>query len=383
MNSRAKHVSECAKRFSVSSKDLIDLISLFRESIDSMSESSSVNASSNAEKLRLKPGGIRDPSTDRFIKAFTPPPKKKSAFGTKKSKNTKGKSKDLAIGNNGMTTKLKNTGQELQTCISESVGKIQSIGSKSPAASRANGLPKSEPSFSRSSSSMSFEIPEDEDFQSTKVRVSLQQTRIAIGKKRKLQQDVLDELGDDLNEAKALSLSLKRDSRSAVAEIEEDDNRNRVTTTSIVLSSASSRSSAEPDTYTRVAEKCPNYSKMALDDLKRIASDFGLRTNTPRRLIEHQLKTIWEQTHKISKPKDSTCQDSDKVPSQKVSETLAIQLRDYIRSQPTLYEPILCYRVLDFESTYARICAAIPSCKKTMLRQFFDSEGIVYTSFHS
>ncbi|KAJ2854346.1 hypothetical protein FB639_006386, partial [Coemansia asiatica] len=56
MNSRAKHVSECAKRFSVSSKDLIDLISLFRESIDSMSESSSVNASSNAEKLRLKPG---------------------------------------------------------------------------------------------------------------------------------------------------------------------------------------------------------------------------------------------------------------------------------------------------------------------------------------
>ncbi|KAJ2865803.1 hypothetical protein FB639_005075, partial [Coemansia asiatica] len=383
-----------------------------------------------------------------------------------------------------------------------SVGKIQSIGSKSPAASRANGLPKSEPSFSRSSSSMSFEIPEDEDFQSTKVRVSLQQTRIAIGKKRKLQQDVLDELGDDLNEAKALSLSLKRgpdqllsksvqqrrrdagsksvdtfgssdilsskdaqslirhraleleridkevyeripytlmssqpqsskndadvessrlhaaskeeetqlwslaslesdgisdsrfsycpmfenfkvDSRSAVAEIEEDDNRNRVTTNSIVLSSASSRSSAEPDTYTRVAEKCPNYSKMALDDLKRIASDFGLRTNTPRRLIEHQLKTIWEQTHKISKPKDSTCQDSDKVPSQKVSETLAIQLRDYIRSQPTLYEPILCYRVLDFESTYARICAAIPSCKKTMLRQFFDSEGIVYTSFHS
>ncbi|KAJ2588557.1 hypothetical protein H4R99_007760, partial [Coemansia sp. RSA 1722] len=42
------------------------------------------------------------------------------------------------------------------------------------------------------------------------MRVSLQQTRIAIGNRGKKQQSVLDELDDDLNEAKALSLSLKR-----------------------------------------------------------------------------------------------------------------------------------------------------------------------------
>ncbi|KAJ1811181.1 hypothetical protein LPJ56_005834 [Coemansia sp. RSA 2599] len=142
-------------------------------------------------------------------------------------------------------------------------------------------------------------------------------------------------------------------------------------------------SSAGPGTRKQTIGACPSYAKMAVDDLKRVASEFGLRTNTPRRLIEHQLKTIWEQTHR--KPVSEDCahvRSGGDVPSQNVPEALATQLRDYIRSQPAIYEPILCYRVLDFESTYAQISAAIP-CKKAMLRRFFDSEGIVYTSFNN
>ncbi|KAJ1821883.1 hypothetical protein LPJ56_003163, partial [Coemansia sp. RSA 2599] len=204
--SRATHVSECAKRFSVSNKDLADLISIFRESIESMSETST-SASGGPEKKRAS-ASIRDSNTERFIKAFTPPPKKAPAQQAKRSRSAKGKDKDVVLGKS-TTTKPKKTGSALQMCISDSVGKIQQSESAVSAAGTAS-CPKPSQQLSRSSSSMCFEIPEDDDFQSTKVRVSLQQTRIAIGKKRRLRQDVLDELDDDLNEAKALSLSLKR-----------------------------------------------------------------------------------------------------------------------------------------------------------------------------
>ncbi|KAI8325259.1 hypothetical protein GQ54DRAFT_295516 [Martensiomyces pterosporus] len=71
---------------------------------------------------------------------------------------------------------------------------------------RRRSKPRSRPT----SASISFEISEDEDFQSTKLHVSMRQTTIAAQKLGKRQQEFLDELDDELNEAKALSLSLKR-----------------------------------------------------------------------------------------------------------------------------------------------------------------------------
>ncbi|KAJ2707765.1 hypothetical protein FB645_000538 [Coemansia sp. IMI 203386] len=596
--SRAAHVSECARRFSVSSKDLVDLINIFRESIESLSESSA-SAMGSVEVKRSKPR-VRDPTTDRFIKAFTPPMKKISAIQTKRSKDSKGKGKSAATGKS-LVAKPKRASAEPQACFPDSLNSIQSV---KPASSTTSAASSPKPSFpfSRSSSSVSFDIPEDDDFQSNKMRVSLQQTRIAIGNRGKKQQSVLDELDDDLNEAKALSLSLKRrsdqlpskpaqrrrdtgpksvdllassdvlssqdaqsfirhraleleridkelyerDSYAAsqpysVESVETVDSRLHVApedavqlwnlasldsenaidgrsiccpmfenfkmehlrhdntdeclahvldhilrslaqmnsssndgfgsidekslrsgymalvkaaresffrtsaslrcanwlsendgiaasdateevveketaaaAAAIVLSSSSvsasqSRSPVEdpnppisicsavpenanncsetPDLPTEAdagsgprkqpAEKCPNYTKMTVDDLKRVASDFGLRTNTPRRLIEHQLKTIWEQTHQISVSNDSACSGNDSVPSQSVPESLAEQLRTYIRSKTALYESILCYRVLDFETTYNQISAAVP-CKKAMLRRFFDNEASFY-----
>ncbi|KAJ1794073.1 hypothetical protein LPJ59_004612, partial [Coemansia sp. RSA 2399] len=60
---------------------------------------------------------------------------------------------------------------------------------------------------------MEFEIESDEEFQSTKMRVPLCQTRISLTQRQSIRKrEFLDELDDDLNEAKALSLSLVRTS---------------------------------------------------------------------------------------------------------------------------------------------------------------------------
>ncbi|KAJ1885620.1 hypothetical protein LPJ66_010025 [Kickxella alabastrina] len=131
------------------------------------------------------------------------------------------------------------------------------------------------------------------------------------------------------------------------------------------------------------APKMPNYAKMPLLDLKKIASEFGLRVNTSRRLIEHQLKAIWEQTCGGGSSNSSAIeieQQQQATPNQQVGETLVRQLREHIRGQPGLFEQILCYQVLQFDSVYQDILRSVP-CQKWMLRKFFDSEGIVYTSF--
>ncbi|KAJ2710708.1 hypothetical protein H4R19_003618 [Coemansia spiralis] len=57
---------------------------------------------------------------------------------------------------------------------------------------------------------LSIEIAEDDVFQSARVRVPLRQAAISVRRISKKQQEVLDELDDDLCEAKALSLSLTR-----------------------------------------------------------------------------------------------------------------------------------------------------------------------------
>ncbi|KAJ2079205.1 hypothetical protein GGI09_007946, partial [Coemansia sp. S100] len=61
------------------------------------------------------------------------------------------------------------------------------------------------------SSHVSLETDEyDDDFQVTKPRPALTQSRIAVRKVSKKQQEFLDDLDDELNVAKAMSLSLKR-----------------------------------------------------------------------------------------------------------------------------------------------------------------------------
>ncbi|KAJ2770226.1 hypothetical protein IWQ57_002758 [Coemansia nantahalensis] len=77
-----------------------------------------------------------------------------------------------------------------------------------PAASRAERrVPKK-----HTGKVLSFVVAEDDAFQSTRVRVPLRQAAISVRRISKKRQEVLDELDDDLCEAKALSLSLTRGS---------------------------------------------------------------------------------------------------------------------------------------------------------------------------
>ncbi|KAJ2822388.1 hypothetical protein FBU31_004609 [Coemansia sp. 'formosensis'] len=69
---------------------------------------------------------------------------------------------------------------------------------------------KSSQQLALAGSPVSLESDDDDDFQIAKPRPALTQSRIAVRKVSKKQQEFLDDLDDDLNVAKALSLSLKR-----------------------------------------------------------------------------------------------------------------------------------------------------------------------------
>ncbi|KAJ2156364.1 hypothetical protein GGF46_005238 [Coemansia sp. RSA 552] len=120
------------------------------------------------------------------------------------------------------------------------------------------------------------------------------------------------------------------------------------------------------------AEKMPAYLKMPIDELKSIAESYGLRVSTPRRLLAHQLETIWKQMHK-GEGSGAAAQERDADPG-----PLYAQLRRFIRSQPELYDRVLCYQVLEFDPLHRQISAQVP-CRKQELRRFLDLEGIVTT----
>ncbi|KAJ1989261.1 hypothetical protein GGI25_004803 [Coemansia spiralis] len=126
-------------------------------------------------------------------------------------------------------------------------------------------------------------------------------------------------------------------------------------------------------------DKQPNYTKMSIDELKRIAAGYGLRANTPKRLLVHQLGTIWERTHGSSSTKSSSAADKEEV-AQHEATKLYPRFREYIRSQRNLLESIICYQVLDFNATYQDINRHV-HCHRWMLRKFFDLEGISYSSY--
>ncbi|ORX69921.1 hypothetical protein DL89DRAFT_257220 [Linderina pennispora] len=121
--------------------------------------------------------------------------------------------------------------------------------------------------------------------------------------------------------------------------------------------------------------QCPNYAQMNLEDLKEMAEMYGLRTNTSKRLLVHQLTQIWERMHKDHS--NSSGEGTSRV--QNKVESLHSRLRAFIRSSTGIFEDVLCYKVLDFERVYQAVNASV-QCDRWMLRKFFDSEGIVYTS---
>ncbi|KAJ2726575.1 5'-flap endonuclease [Coemansia sp. Benny D115] len=594
---RAAHARACAKRYSVSDSDFIGLVDMFCESLDSMSEASSANKvgqSSRAPSKLESEESRRKSST--FLKAFSPQYKTFTSKDGVKSAKAKGK---CVSGKTGSALAKKTS---LSSWINghtaadsgESADECDFVSQSSTSAR----------SLSRASSSIMFEIPEDENFQSTKVRVNLKQSRIAVSKKDRRREEFLDEIDDDLNEAKALSLSLKRGPDSSADEYQQagvkrrsrsaksteeltrsdilaskeaqnyirqravalekmdagrfgpthssgqeihtgacstDEDSNAQSPDSRRLWSLGSRAkcASDSDCYEycpifdnynsrhsqhaaiadcveemidhllrsvtaermccpeddgarkedveeaalrsgymqllSVARKCfakqkgllrcknwvdantadcalcadaagdsdsivvlsssgesldcelpavsrpllsvcnkqttslptaslppplpknvqaipqtearssssvmPNYKRLPLDTLKQMAADYGLRTNTPRRLLEHQLETIWRRTHSLEDGAQLADVDADSGKQLAAEASLRRSLDGFIRSQPELYEQILCYRVLDFETVYQTVSRHVP-CHKWMLRRFFDSQGIVYSSYH-
>ncbi|KAJ2491673.1 hypothetical protein IWW37_002123 [Coemansia sp. RSA 2050] len=133
---------------------------------------------------------------------------------------------------------------------------------------------------------------------------------------------------------------------------------------------------------TSAVVKAPNYAKLAHAELQSLAEKYGLRTNTPRRLLIHQLQTIWEQTHDKRPSTDAASTSADKA-SERIEDVqlLFSRIRQHIRDNSDLFEQILCYRVLNFDAVYKDVSAAV-KCQKSVLRKFFDLEGIVYSSYH-
>ncbi|KAJ1936266.1 hypothetical protein FBU59_005108 [Linderina macrospora] len=123
------------------------------------------------------------------------------------------------------------------------------------------------------------------------------------------------------------------------------------------------------------SEQGPNYAQMDIETLQDIARMYGLRTNTPKRLLVHQLTQIWEQMHtgQLSSSNEGPPRVQTNI------EPLYRDLRAYIRSNTGILDDVLCYKVLDFERVYQAINASV-QCDRWMLRKFFDSEGIVYTA---
>ncbi|KAJ2241170.1 hypothetical protein GGI13_007432, partial [Coemansia sp. RSA 455] len=131
-----------------------------------------------------------------------------------------------------------------------------------------------------------------------------------------------------------------------------------------------------------VVVKAPDYTKLAHAELQGLAEKYGLRTNTPKRLLIHQLQTIWEQTNGKRSSADTVSTPSDPAPERIDNmQLLFSQIRQHIRSNSDLFEQILCYRVLNFDAVYKDVSAAV-KCQKSVLRKFFDLEGIVYSSYH-
>ncbi|PIA18173.1 hypothetical protein COEREDRAFT_96315 [Coemansia reversa NRRL 1564] len=595
-SSRIKHVKGCAAEHGLSAKELVTLIELFRESLDSSSRASAADAETSCGRpsaLAESQSSDSSCSCSSSRKALDLRPQRAKDSSTTNITIDNGQTKpiDSWFGHRRSKTSVQSKGNDEKLLINNNAHNGPSVHSK------------------KSRSSISFDIAEDNDFQTTKIRIPLRQTVLSTRRVGKKRQEALDEMDDDLNEAKALSLSLRhgselelskqrrvnskrKDARSKATEllsrsdilaskeaqsyirqravafrymdekretatrcvekfdsdasigpasvlptdselwrmasqdkmperrycsifegyhmchqrhvnedacvedlvehvikslalgchdngsethtlepVTEESLRNGyacvlqaahrglsrqlaalkcekwvgaqntanqekanvnisgcvVLSSSVSSSSSFSRKSNQPDISCSVVANQsenpvpyvaprtdsrsdsspdpnllpaqyrdyrlhtdimkPDYEKMSIDTLKQAAADYGLRVNTPKRLLIHQLKVIWERLHQVSENagpvnSNSYAQGRQELPTKEIDEieVLFAQLRKYIRGERDLYEQILCYQVLEFELVYQRVSGAVP-CHKKMLRKFFDSEGIVYSSY--
>ncbi|KAJ2499347.1 hypothetical protein GGH96_003573 [Coemansia sp. RSA 1972] len=533
---RPKHAKTCAAQHGLSSKDLTGLIEMFRESLGEPSLKSSHSTKSTTAS-----------HSSSFLRAFSPQPQKlATAKGSARSKGKRTVKQAFGGIVKPIDSWFGRQSSEEPESINSDIGALSRSQSRSAAQSPA--------------SLFVCDLSEDEDFQSTKPRIPLRQSAISVRRVGKKRQEVLDEFDDELNEAKALSLSLTRTpdatklsktppkrrgahttpremlNRSDILASEEaqsyirqraaalermdaerqstrqgysdlaaacavDASESQSTPTSnldcdcvdellghvlrslalgsqgpiqaadkntalldesslhegytqllqavrrgysrqvaalrcaewvdaevdtspkndapdqsIVLLSSSESASSLPESIgfrnislnagaqaspvqdtpavpsfrpppapssplqnkpAAARAKMPVYAKMSMDELKDAAARYGLRVNTSRRLLLHQLTAIWEQTHKS----DAAAGVAATEPStaQTATQQLHSQLRSYIQGHPDLYERILCYQALDFDSTHRQISSTVP-CQKSALRKFFDAEGIVSNS---
>ncbi|KAJ2805345.1 5'-flap endonuclease [Coemansia guatemalensis] len=193
---RVKHVKGCAAEHGLSAKELVSLIEMFRESLDNSSRSSAADVKTSSERssaLVESHNSDNSCSSNSFQQAIDQRPRKAKA--------------------NTATTITVDGGKTRS--IDSWFGNRKSEKSAQPA-SNDKALPINSSTYNGtvrrsqdSRNSISFDIEEDDDFKSTRVRIPLRQTILSARRVGKKRQEVLDEMDDDLNEAKALSLSLR------------------------------------------------------------------------------------------------------------------------------------------------------------------------------
>ncbi|KAJ1997779.1 hypothetical protein H4R26_005703, partial [Coemansia thaxteri] len=231
-NSRADHTRKCAKQHGMSDKDLYALVGMFRESLGS-STSTSDKDWSRREHSPPKSVAGEARASRAFLGAFC----HSSAQAVSPQAGSRGKGKKRPAANK--TTKDRLSTKPLD-------GWFERCSSAEPDC--ANDICETESQCSSSSEVLYAATTDDDDFQATKPRVVLTQTRIAVRRVNKRQQEFLDELDEELNEAKALSLSLQRGpdlpkrDKSAVRRREKSAKGTDVLAKSDILASAEAQS---------------------------------------------------------------------------------------------------------------------------------------------
>ncbi|KAJ2077929.1 hypothetical protein H4R24_004814 [Coemansia sp. RSA 988] len=195
-SSRIKHVKGCAAKHGLTSKELVNLIDMFRESLDTSSRSSAADMKTSggcSSALIESHNGDHGCGGSSFQQALDSRPRKTKSSTAANIANTGGKARSI-----DNWFRSRNSEKSAQSASDDEILPINSS-----IQSSTNGRSQ------RPRSSVSFDIAEDDDFKSTRVRIPLRQTVLSTRRVGKKRQEVLDEMDNDLNEAKALSLSLR------------------------------------------------------------------------------------------------------------------------------------------------------------------------------
>ncbi|KAJ2491672.1 hypothetical protein IWW37_002122 [Coemansia sp. RSA 2050] len=198
--SRVGHTKRCAKRHGVSDKDLVDLVNMFRESLGSSSSISSPPGRDCQTPSGTSNAGADSRGCRAFIEAFSSPGLAAATLPVQQG-STRGKKRPLA--------KKASRDRLLPRPIDGWFDRRSLSAEPDSVSDRQSTSSLSNQRLANGSLSMETEDCDD-DFQIAKPRSALTQSRIAVRKVSKKRQEFLDDLDDDLNIAKTLSLSLKR-----------------------------------------------------------------------------------------------------------------------------------------------------------------------------